>query len=161
MSLTHWPLWIRATLVVPSRVSQVRGTSLLEWSAGGSDVVGPKGQGSTPHYATTNNGSSLQYMVWTFRFQWCISGCSKTAICFACHIGELVSESPGNDSTGKTLIVYLSDCFSCHSCPFPCCGFSAVWSGQDGSLPTARWLGAGGVLWERYIQGGEHERGLS
>lgn len=62
------------------------------------------------------------------------------------YIGEHVSVDSGADSTGKTVFScsqYRSYCFIHHSCPF--CGFSSVWSVQDGALPTARRLGAGGV----------------
>lgn len=77
------------------------------------------------------------------------------------YIGEHVSVDSGADSTGKTVFScsqYRSYCFIHHSCPF--CGFSSVWSVQDGALPTARRLGAGGVRWGWDIQGGEHERGV-
>lgn len=53
----------RGTPVVPFPVSQARGTSSLGWSAGGSDAVGPKNQGCTQNFFTTNSGLILQYVV--------------------------------------------------------------------------------------------------
>ncbi|XP_065121904.1 ovochymase-1 isoform X2 [Paramisgurnus dabryanus] len=64
--------FFRGTLVVPFLVSQARGISSSGWSAGGSDAVGPKSQGSTLIFFITSTGLILQYMVisWKKNLEW-------------------------------------------------------------------------------------------